>query len=139
MFLDTYFCSIWLQNLHSTHLVFDGGTSLSNRFHYHGSISNHNIQMRLYMPNHRSKIPKINPDHLDKRQIPCWFCIQYNLVWLKIHNLFNQMKKVVTETSWKVYVFGVVLARILPHSDWMRRDTEHLFVFNPNAGKCESE
>ena len=25
--------------------------------------------------------------------------------------------------------------RIFPHSDWIRRDTEYLFVFGPNAGK----
>ena len=27
------------------------------------------------------------------------------------------------------------LVRIFPHSDWMRRDTEHLSVFSLNAGK----
>ena len=26
---------------------------------------------------------------------------------------------------------------IFPHSDWMRRDTEYLSVFSPNAGKCD--
>ena len=31
--------------------------------------------------------------------------------------------------------FGVVLVRIFPHSDWIRRDTPYLSVFSPNAGK----
>ena len=26
-------------------------------------------------------------------------------------------------TAWKVSVFGVILVRIFPHSDWIRRDT----------------
>ena len=29
-----------------------------------------------------------------------------------------------TPTAWKVSVFGVILVRIFPHSDWMRRDTD---------------
>ena len=28
---------------------------------------------------------------------------------------------------------------IFPHSDWIRRDTEYLSVFNPNGGKCGPE
>ena len=31
------------------------------------------------------------------------------------------------------------LVRIFPHSDWMRRDTLYLSVFNPNAGKYGPE
>ena len=27
------------------------------------------------------------------------------------------------------------LARIFPHSDWIRRDTDYLFVYTPNVGK----
>ena len=38
-------------------------------------------------------------------------------------------------TAWKLSVFRVILARIFPHSDWIRRDTEYLSVFSPNAGK----
>ena len=33
-------------------------------------------------------------------------------------------------------VFGVILVRIFPHLDWIRRNTEYLFVFSPNMGKC---
>ena len=32
-------------------------------------------------------------------------------------------------------VFGVILVRIYPHLDYIRRDT----VFSPNAGKCGPE
>ena len=28
-------------------------------------------------------------------------------------------------TAWKVFVFGVILVRIFPHSDWIRRDTAY--------------
>ena len=31
------------------------------------------------------------------------------------------------------------LVRILPHSDWIRRDTSYLSVFSPNAGKYRPE
>ena len=31
------------------------------------------------------------------------------------------------------------LAHIFPHSDWIRRDTEHLSVFSPNTGKYGPE
>ena len=36
-------------------------------------------------------------------------------------------------TAWKVSVFGVILLRIFPHSDWMWRDTPYLSVFSLNA------
>ena len=36
----------------------------------------------------------------------------------------------------KVFVFGVILVRMLPHSDWIWRDTPYLSLFSPNAGKC---
>ena len=36
-------------------------------------------------------------------------------------------------------VFGFFLVRIFPHSDWIRRNTENLSVFSPNAGECGPE
>ena len=41
--------------------------------------------------------------------------------------------------AWKKVVFGVILFRIFPHSDWMRNDTPYLYVFSPNGGKCRPE
>ena len=32
--------------------------------------------------------------------------------------------------------YGVILVLIFLHSDWIRRDTPHLSLFSPNAGKC---
>ena len=32
-------------------------------------------------------------------------------------------------TAWRVSVFGVILVRIFPHSDWTRRDTQCLFIY----------
>ena len=31
---------------------------------------------------------------------------------------------------------GPHFSHIFPHSDWIRRDTEYLSIFSPNAGKC---
>ena len=31
---------------------------------------------------------------------------------------------------------GLQFSLIFPHSDWIRRNTEYLSVFSPNAGKC---
>ena len=39
----------------------------------------------------------------------------------------------------KVTVFRVFLVRIITHLDWIRRDTEHLSLFTPNAIKYEPE
>ena len=43
--------------------------------------------------------------------------------------------KITLSTSWKVSVFGVFLVRILPQSDWIRRNTLFLSVLIPNEGK----
>ena len=32
---------------------------------------------------------------------------------------------------------GPHFSHIFPHSDWIRRDTQYLSVFRPNAEKCE--
>ena len=42
----------------------------------------------------------------------------------------------ITYTAWKLSVFGVILVRIFPHFDWIRRDSQYLSVLSPNAGKC---
>ena len=33
-------------------------------------------------------------------------------------------------------LFLSAFSQISSHSDWIRRDTEYLSVFNPNKGKC---
>ena len=42
-------------------------------------------------------------------------------------------------TAWKVSIFGVILVRIFPHLDWIRRDTQYLSVLSPNVGKCRPD
>ena len=42
-------------------------------------------------------------------------------------------------TARKVYVFWVILVRIFPHSDWIRRFTPYLSLVSPNAGKYGPE
>ena len=41
--------------------------------------------------------------------------------------------------AWKCPNTEFVLVRIFPHSDWIRRVTEYLSVFSPNAGKYGPE
>ena len=41
-----------------------------------------------------------------------------------------------THTAWRVSIFGVILVRIFPHLDWIRRDTPYFSVFSPNAGNA---
>ena len=50
---------------------------------------------------------------------------------IKISSVFH--------TAWKMFVFGVILVRIFPHSDWISRETPYVSVFSPNAGKYEPE
>ena len=38
-----------------------------------------------------------------------------------------------------MFIFGVILVSIFPHSDWIRRGANYLIVFSSNAGKCEPE
>ena len=44
-----------------------------------------------------------------------------------------------SNTAWKVSVFGVFLVRVSLHLDWIRRDTQYISVFSPNAGKYGPE
>ena len=44
-----------------------------------------------------------------------------------------------TNTVWKVSVLGVFLIRTFPHSDWIRRNTQFLSIFSPDAGKYRPE
>ena len=43
------------------------------------------------------------------------------------------------DTAWKVSKCGVFVVRIFPNSDWIRKDTPYLSIFNPNAGKYGPE
>ena len=36
-------------------------------------------------------------------------------------------------------VFVVIVVRIFPHLDRIRRDMEYLSIFSPNVGKCRPE
>ena len=58
-------------------------------------------------------------------------------LWVNITYYFSEHINLrrMLDTAQTVYVFGVILVRVFPHSDWIRRETECLFVFNPNAGK----
>ena len=49
----------------------------------------------------------------------------------------NQICVVYIHIASKVSVFGVILVRIFPHLEWIRKDTPYLSVFNPNAGNAD--
>ena len=44
-----------------------------------------------------------------------------------------------SKIAWKVSVFGVILVRIFPYSDWMRRDTLYSVQMRGNAYQNNSE
>ena len=63
-------------------------------------------------------------------------------VWLNGWVFVYELSTCVFESScshFNVTIFRVFLVRIFPHSDWIQRDTEHLFVFSKNAGKYGPE
>ena len=59
--------------------------------------------------------------------------------WNSVNHISVTVSRGVFITVWKVFVFRVFLVRIFSYSDWIRRDTEYLCVFSPNAGKCGPE
>ena len=71
------------------------------------------------------------------------------LYWIKLfhfHWIFREQTffKCFSFTTWKVSKHGVFLVRIFPHSNWIRRDTEHgdaeyLSVFSPNAENTDQK
>ena len=74
--------------------------------------------------------------------------IQYNLVLAKIQNVLISLGQNVS-ILFVNNIYCVKSVRIrsysgphfpafphIRHSDWIRRDTEYLFVFSPNVGKC---
>ena len=68
----------------------------------------------------------------------CWLS-WLNLPFFMLHEIFSsslvELQKSFISTAWKVSVFGIILVRIFPHWDWIRRDTEYLSVFSPNTEK----
>ena len=51
----------------------------------------------------------------------------------------RKWKSYIQLTTWKVSVFWVFLVPVFLHSDWIRRNTEYVSVFSPNAGKYGPE
>ena len=49
----------------------------------------------------------------------------------------STMKMLARRTAWNVSVFGVILVRIFPHSNWIRRDNLCLSVFSLNAENAD--
>ena len=68
------------------------------------------------------------------------FFIVFNVFWklYGVYRILNNISRLIY-TTWKVSVFGIILVRIFPHSDWIRRDTPYLSVFSPNADQNNSE
>ena len=56
--------------------------------------------------------------------------------WLNMLKILQPLLQALHEKCPNTEFF---LVRIFPHSDWIRRDTEYLSVFSPNAGKYGPE
>ena len=56
---------------------------------------------------------------------------QKYFVWTKKHLITTLREKCRNKEFFLVHIFS--------HSDWIRRDTQYLSVFSPNAGKYEPE
>ena len=70
-----------------------------------------------------------------------FWSIEINIVWIGTRNLYlwnfamshaRLIQLALRENCLNTEFF---LVRILPHSDWLRRNTPFLSVFSPNAGK----
>ena len=53
--------------------------------------------------------------------------------------MFDHATHLAKFTPWKVSVFGVILVRIFPHSDWVRRDNLYLVRMRGNADQNNSK
>ena len=66
---------------------------------------------------------------------------QHYMHWKKIkewENKSNNLKNLNSVKSVRIRSYsGPHFSCIFPHSDWIRRDTQYLSVFCPNAGKCQ--
>ena len=73
-----------------------------------------------------------------KIRIP-WYHHKLSFSFLALLTLlqfdFCNSSNIIT-TAWKVTVFGVILVRIFPYSDWIQRDALYVSVFSLNTGKC---
>ena len=78
---------------------------------------------------------------LKKRPQHRWYFYVNFLKFWKITFFAEHLRKTALKdnTAWKVPVFGVLLVRIFPHSNWMRRDTQYLSVLSPKSGKYGPE
>ena len=56
--------------------------------------------------------------------------------YIKRTSIFHRLWK--ANIAWKVSVFGVILVRISPHSDWIRRDTDNGVRQRFNVGDSTS-
>ena len=79
-----------------------------------------------------SRVPNQSRLYLKNQANSLRFC----LILAPLYSLFSFHLQV---TVWKVFVFGVFLVRIFPHSDWIQRDTEYLSLLSLKARKCRSK
>ena len=55
----------------------------------------------------------------------------------RFHSRGDTPKSIHCVKSVRIWSYsGPHFSSIFPHSNWIRRDTDYLFVFSPNAGKC---
>ena len=81
---------------------------------------------------------------LDYPLVPRWIPpirvhIKVPFTWLLIPLRCHREKSLRLNTAWRLFVLGVFLVRIFPHSDWIRRYTSYLSVFSSKTGKYGPE
>ena len=55
----------------------------------------------------------------------------------RFHSRGGTPKSIHCAKSVRIWSYsGLHFSSIFPHSDWIRRDTDYLFVFSPIVGKC---
>ena len=68
-----------------------------------------------------------------------WWTKSVPLTAILVTTIFITMTMIIFNTAWKLPVLRIILVRIFPHSDWIRRDTPYLSVFSSNVGQKEQE
>ena len=63
----------------------------------------------------------------------------FDIISNSLSTMFQSSLSLDIFTAWKMSVFVVFLVRIFPYLDWIRRDTDYLSIFSPNAWKYGPE
>ena len=101
---------------------------VNNVFHYFGWVGFCNYHIITSLIQLSYDLITLCTNILAKSRLPF-------SVWCPLKGHTNLQLHAISITTWKFSVFGVFLAHIFPHLNWIRSVTPYLFVFSPNMGK----